>query len=40
MSKLADYPFEVRPLAAEDGGGYLISFPRLCRVLVRWADGG
>ena len=27
MAKLNDYPFEVRPLAEEDGGGYLISFP-------------
>ena len=27
MSKLADYPFEIRPLSDEDGGGYLISFP-------------
>ena len=27
MSKLTDYPFEVRPLSAEEGGGYLISFP-------------
>jgi antitoxin HicB len=27
MSKLADYPFEVRPLTAEEGGGFLISFP-------------
>ena len=27
MSKLTDYPFEVRPLSSEDGGGYLISFP-------------
>jgi antitoxin HicB len=27
MTKLTDYPFEVRPLATEDGGGYLISFP-------------
>jgi antitoxin HicB len=27
MAKLDDYPFEVRPLTAEDGGGYLISFP-------------
>jgi antitoxin HicB len=27
MSKLTDYPFEVRPLSTEDGGGYLISFP-------------
>jgi len=27
MSKLTDYPFEVRPMAEEDGGGFLISFP-------------
>lgn len=27
MSKLNDYPFEVRPLSTEEGGGYLISFP-------------
>jgi antitoxin HicB len=27
MSKIADYPFEIRPLAASDGGGYLISYP-------------
>ena len=27
MSKLSDYPFEVRPLSTEEGGGYLISFP-------------
>ena len=27
MSKLNDYPFEVRPLAEDEGGGYLISFP-------------
>ena len=27
MSKLTDYPFEVRPLAQDEGGGYLISFP-------------
>ena len=27
MAKLTDYPFEVRPLAEEDGGGNLISFP-------------
>ena len=27
MSKLIDYPFEMRPLSADDGGGYLISFP-------------
>lgn len=27
MAKLTDYPFEVRPLDQEEGGGYLISFP-------------
>ena len=27
MSKLTDYPFEVRPLSSEEGSGYLISFP-------------
>ena len=27
MSKLADYPFEIWPLSAEEGGGYLISYP-------------
>ena len=27
MSKLTDYPFEVRPLSSEEGGGFLISFP-------------
>ena len=27
MTKMTDYPFEVRPLATDDGGGYLISFP-------------
>lgn len=26
MSKLSDYPFEVRPLSSEEGGGYLISY--------------
>jgi antitoxin HicB len=26
VSKLTDYPFEVRPLSSEEGGGYLISF--------------
>jgi len=24
-----DYPFEVRPLSKQEGGGYLISFPDL-----------
>lgn len=27
MAKIKDYPFEVRPLSDEDGGGYRISFP-------------
>ncbi len=27
MSRLVDYPFEIRPLSAEEGGGFLISFP-------------
>jgi len=27
MAKLADYPFEVRPLTADEGSGYLVSYP-------------
>ncbi|HMX11411.1 MAG TPA: toxin-antitoxin system HicB family antitoxin [Burkholderiaceae bacterium] len=27
MPKLTDYPFEVRPLSDDDGGGFLVSFP-------------
>lgn len=27
MRDLSQYPFDIRPLCAEDGGGYLISFP-------------
>lgn len=27
MSKLADYPFEIRPLTSEEGDGFLISYP-------------
>ncbi len=27
MRDLSLYPFEIRPLSEEDGGGYLISFP-------------
>lgn len=27
MGKRIDYPFEVRPLSAEEGGGFLISYP-------------
>jgi len=26
MKKLTDYPFEIRPLSADEGGGYLISY--------------
>jgi antitoxin HicB len=26
-AKITDYPFEIRPLAAQDGGGVLVSFP-------------
>ncbi len=33
MSKLTDYPFEVRPLTDEEGGGYLISFPDFAECL-------
>jgi antitoxin HicB len=29
MSKAPEYPFEMRPLAAEEGGGWLITFPDL-----------
>lgn len=27
MGKRIDYPFEVRPLNSEEGGGFLISYP-------------
>ena len=27
MSKLADYPFEIRPLTTDEGSGFLISYP-------------
>ncbi len=27
MAKITDYPFEIRPLSEEDGGGFLVSFP-------------
>ena len=27
MAKRIDYPFEVRPLTTEEGGGFLISYP-------------
>jgi antitoxin HicB len=27
MSKLSDYPFEIRPLGTDEGGEFLISYP-------------
>ena len=36
MAKLTDYPFEVRPLDVDDGGGYLVSFPDFAECI---ADG-
>lgn len=27
MANLSDYPFEIRPLTAAEGGGFLISYP-------------
>ena len=27
MPNLSDYPFEIRPLASDEGGGFLISYP-------------
>ena len=29
MQKTLDYPFEMRPLSEEEGGGWLVSFPDL-----------
>ncbi|MEQ9563658.1 MAG: type II toxin-antitoxin system HicB family antitoxin [Woeseiaceae bacterium] len=29
MTRIPDYPFEMRPLADEEGGGWLITFPDL-----------
>lgn len=29
MTKAPDYPFEMRPLSADEGGGWLITFPDL-----------
>lgn len=36
MSRLANYPFEIRPLSTDEGGGYLISFPDFSECI---ADG-
>lgn len=33
MSKMIDYPFTVRPLSKEDGGGFLCEFPDLPGVM-------
>ena len=38
MSKLTDYPFEVRPLSADEGGGYLISFPDFAECISDGAE--
>jgi len=27
MKQLTDYPFEIKPLGSDDGGGFLISYP-------------
>jgi antitoxin HicB len=27
MAKTPEYPFEIRPLSADEGGGYLITYP-------------
>jgi len=37
MSKTIEYPFTVRPLSKEDGGGFLCEFPDLPGVM---GDGG
>ncbi len=29
MNRQTDYPFEMRPLAAEEGGGWLVTYPDL-----------
>ena len=36
MRNLSLYPFEIRPLSVEEGGGYLISFPDFSECI---ADG-
>jgi len=33
VGKKIDYPFEIRPLSAEEGGGFLISYPDLSECL-------
>jgi antitoxin HicB len=34
MAKLVDYPFEIRPLSLEEGGGFLISYPDFSECLL------
>jgi len=36
MPRIDEYPFEIRPLAAEEGGGFLISYPDFAECI---ADG-
>lgn len=36
MRKLAAYPFEIRPLSKDEGGGFLISYPDFSKCI---ADG-
>ena len=36
MTELSDYPFEIRPLTAAEGGGYLITYPDFSECI---ADG-
>lgn len=33
MSSPSDYPFEIRPLSTEEGGGFLISYPDFAECL-------
>jgi antitoxin HicB len=33
MSTPSDYPFEIRPLSTEEGGGFLISYPDFAECL-------
>ena len=34
MGKRIDYPFEIRPLSPEEGGGFLISYPDFSECLT------
>lgn len=36
MKRLTDYPFEIRPLSAAEGGGFLIAYPDFSECI---ADG-